>query len=123
MPNLEKIEGEGYGSIRFEEFTEDDMEIDLRGPVKIRGTLNAHNLVINLTGKSEAELSGQVNNLEAKLQFASTLRAYNLDARDAVVEANGASSAKVNVSNSLEMDEGLASDIDYRGDPEIVKRD
>ena len=44
MPNLEKIEAEGYGSIRFEEFTTDDMEIDLRGPVKIRGSLNAHSL-------------------------------------------------------------------------------
>lgn len=123
MPNLEKIEAEGYGSIRFEEFTSDDMEIDLRGPVKVRGSLNAHSLVIHLTGKSEAELSGQVNNLDAELQFASKLRAYNLNAQDAVIEANGASSAKVNVSNSIEMDEGMASDIDYRGNPEVIKRD
>src|SRR3990170_3573645 len=50
MPMLEKIEAEGYGSIRFEEFTMDDMEIDLRGPVNIRGTLNADNLIVNLTG-------------------------------------------------------------------------
>src|SRR3989337_455206 len=123
MPMLEKIEAEGYGSIRFEEFTMDDMEIDLRGPVNIRGTLNADNLIVNLTGKSEAELSGQVNNLDAELQFASKLRAYKLETRDATVEVNGASSAKVNVSHSLEMDEGLASDIDYRGNPEVINRD
>ena len=123
MPSLEKIEAEGYGSIRFEEFTMNDMEIDLRGPVNIRGTLNADNLIVNLTGKSEAELSGQVNNLDAELQFASKLRAYNLETKDATVEVNGASSAKVNVSHSLEMDEGLASDIDYRGNPEVINRD
>jgi hypothetical protein len=101
----------------------DHMEIDLRGPVNIRGTLNADNLIVNLTGKSEAELSGQVNNLDAELQFASKLRAYNLETKDATVEVNGASSAKVNVSHTLEMDEGLASDIDYRGNPEVINRD
>jgi phage shock protein PspC (stress-responsive transcriptional regulator) len=123
MPMLEKIEAEGYGSIRFEEFTMDDMEIDLRGPVNIRGTLNADNLIVNLTGKSEAELSGQVNNLDAELQFASKLRAYSLETKDATVEVNGASSAKVNVSHTLEMDEGLASDVDYRGNPDVINRD
>jgi phage shock protein PspC (stress-responsive transcriptional regulator) len=122
MPQLEKIDAEGYGSIGFDEFVENDMEIDIRGPIKIRGALKAESLSLKLTGKAEAELSGEVNNLEAQLQFASTLRGYNLEANDAVVEANGASSAKVTVNHSLEMDEGLASDIDYRGDPEIVNR-
>jgi hypothetical protein len=64
-----------------------------------------------------------VTNLDAELQFASKLRAYNLEVQDAMVEANGASSAKVNVSGSLEMEEGLASDIDYRGNPNVIKKD
>jgi hypothetical protein len=114
MPNLDKIEAEGFGKIKFENFTSDDMDIDLRGPVRLEGELNASNLIINMTGKSEAELSGEVTNLDAELQFASKLRAYNLHVHDAVVEVNGASSAKVNVTNTLEMNEGLASDIDYR---------
>lgn len=123
MPNLERIEAEGYGSITFDEFTNDNMEIELRGPVKVDGSLSAHNLTLNLTGKSEVELSGQVNNLDADIQFASKLKAYNLEVQDAVVEVNGASSAKVNVTNSLEFKEGLASDVDYRGNPEIIKKD
>jgi phage shock protein PspC (stress-responsive transcriptional regulator) len=123
MPNLARIEAEGFGSIKFDEFTCDNLAIDLRGPVKLRGYLNAHNLAVNLTGKAEADLSGEVNNLNAELEFASSLKAYNLEASDAVVEATGASFAKVNVSNTLTMEEGLASDIDYRGDPQIIKRD
>jgi phage shock protein PspC (stress-responsive transcriptional regulator) len=122
MPHLEKIEAEGYGSIRFDEFDTEDMEIDLRGPVNLRGVVNSHNLSINLTGKSEADLSGQTNNLNAEIQFASKLDAYNLEAEDASITATGASSAKVNVSRRLEMEERLASDIDYRGDPEIIER-
>jgi phage shock protein PspC (stress-responsive transcriptional regulator) len=123
MPNLERIEAEGFGSIKFDEFTSTNMDIELRGPVKLRGSLNAHNLVVNLTGKSEAELSGEVNNLDADIQFASKLLAYELETSDATVEVSGASSAKVNVNHRLEMKEGMASDIDFRGDPEIVDRD
>ncbi|HYI78096.1 MAG TPA: PspC domain-containing protein [Chryseolinea sp.] len=123
MPNLERIEAEGYGSIKFDEFTSDNMEIELRGPVNLRGVITAHNLSIDLTGKAEAELSGAVNNLDADLEFASKLRAYNLEAEGATVDVSGASTAKVNVSHSLEMNEGLASDIDFRGDPQIIKRD
>jgi Putative auto-transporter adhesin, head GIN domain len=123
MPSLEKIEAEGFGKIKFEDFTADDLDIELRGPVQLEGEIDANDLVINMTGKSEAELSGRVTNLDAELQFASKLRAYNLEVQNAIVEVNGASSAKVNVSQSLEMDEGLASDIDYRGNPHIINRD
>lgn len=123
MPSLEKIEAVGLGTIRFEDFTSDDFEIDARGPVRIRGDINAHNMIVNLTGKSEADLSGNTNNLNARIEFASKLRAYNLQAQDAFVEVSGASSAKVTVTGTLEMDEGVASDIDYRGGPEIVRHD
>jgi phage shock protein PspC (stress-responsive transcriptional regulator) len=123
MPNLGRIEAEGLGDIKFDEFTCDNLAIDLRGPVKLRGHLNAQNLAINLTGKAEAELSGEVNNLNAELEFASSLKAYNLEASDAVVEARGASSAKVNVKNTLKMVEKLAGDIDYRGDPQVTRED
>ncbi|MEJ7644110.1 MAG: PspC domain-containing protein [Chryseolinea sp.] len=123
MPRLERIEAEGYGNIEFEVFDTNDMDIDVRGPVKLRGELNADDLVINLTGKSEADLSGRANNMDADIQFASKLKAYNLHVQDALVEVNGASSAKVNVAGNLEIEEGLASDVDYRGNPNITKRD
>ena len=123
MPELEKIEAEGFGRIEFEKFNSDDLDIYMRGPVKLRGEIQGRDLVIDLTGKSEVELSGKVDNLDAELQFASKLRAYNLEVRDAIIEVNGASSAKVNVSGSLEIEEGIASDVDYRGNPSVIKRD
>ena len=123
MPSLDKIEAEGYGKIEFDNFQTDNIDIDLRGPVKLSGEIDTRDLVINLKGNSEADLSGRATNLDAELQFASKLRAYNLEVEEAIVEASGASSAKVNVSKSLEMEEGLASDIDYRGNPHVIKRD
>jgi phage shock protein PspC (stress-responsive transcriptional regulator) len=123
MPSLERIEAVGLGSIRFEDFNSDDLEIDLRGPVKVRGDISANDVIVKLTGKSEADLSGHTNHLDARVEFASSLKAYNLEAQDAFVEATGASKAKVNVKGTLEMEEGIASKIDYRGTPNIVKHD
>lgn len=123
MPTLERVEAMGVGNIRFEDFSGEDMEIETRGPVRVRGELAAGKLTIKLTGKSEADLSGTARNLTARVEFASRLRAYDLKARDAFVEVNGASSAKVYVEGTLEMEEGIASDVDYRGNPHVVRHD
>ena len=123
MPSLEKVEAMGLGTVRFDDLTGQDLEIDVRGPVKVRGDMNVEELTIRLTGKSEADLSGNVGNMNARIEFASRLRAYELETRDAFVEVEGGSSAKVNVKGTLEMDEGMASDIDYRGNPHIVRHD
>lgn len=122
MPQLEKLEAIGYGSIKFDEFHTTDMEIEINGPIKVRGELTAEDVVLNLNGKAEVDLSGRANKLSADLELASKLKAYNFEVNDAVIEAKGASSAKVNVINSLEMEEGIASDIDYRGQPSVIKR-
>jgi hypothetical protein len=122
MPSLEKLEATGFGSIRFENFSTDDMDIETRGPIRLRGELYTQRLTVSLTGKSEAELSGRSNKMNARLEFASKLRAYDLEVSDATVEVSGASSAKVNVSNNLEIEEGVASSVDYRGQPSVIKR-
>lgn len=122
MPSLQKLEATGVGVIRFDDFSTEEMDIESRGPIKIRGGIEATNLTVNLTGAGEAELSGKVVNLRARLELASKLRAYNLEATDAIVEASGASSAKVTASSTLEIEEGVGSNIDYRGNPTVTKR-
>jgi phage shock protein PspC (stress-responsive transcriptional regulator) len=97
-PEFQKLEATGFGEIRFDNYNGRNLEIDSRGPIKIRGELNMQDVSVTLTGKSEAELSGHANNLNATIELASKLRAYNLDVSDAMVEVSGASNAKVNVS-------------------------
>lgn len=123
LPSLRKVEAEGFGRLQFEHLDAEELSMELRGPVKVRGELSVRDLVLNLTGKAEAELSGSATNLDAELQFASKLKAYNLEVQDALVEVSGASNAKVNVSQNLEIEEGLASDVDFRGNPNVRKRD
>lgn len=123
LPALEGIEALGLGTIRIDDFSGGELEIETRGPINIKGEIHVDDLNIKLTGKSEADLSGDARNLNARLEFASRLRAYDLETQEAFVEVHGASSAKVNVAGKLEMEEGVASDIDYRGNPEIVRHD
>ena len=123
MPSLERLEAMGLGSVQFEDLTGERLELEVRGPVKLRGDMNVGEVTIRLTGKSEADLSGNAGNMTARVEFASRLRAYDLVADDAIVEVEGASTAKVNVKGTLEMEEGVASDIDYRGNPRIIRQD
>jgi hypothetical protein len=61
--------------------------------------------------------------MDATIEGASSLEAYDFKVKDANVEVNGASSAQVNVTGKLVMDEGFASSIKYKGHPNVVKRD
>ncbi len=123
MPTLERLEATGFGSIRFDNFQNKQFELEARGPVRIRGEMSTERLYVNLTGNSQAELSGNADRMNARLEFASRLRAYDLEVNDAIVEAVGASSARVNVRRNLEIEQGVASDIDHRGNPRIIRRD
>jgi phage shock protein PspC (stress-responsive transcriptional regulator) len=122
MPSLDKLELTGYGTARFDEFTSDDLDINIKGPVKVKGDINTERLSITMSGKAEADLSGRTHSLNADLELASKLSAYGLDVFDAFIEARLASSAKVTVTGTLEMEELGASDIDYRGNPNIIRR-
>jgi hypothetical protein len=118
MPELESLEIKGAGDVTLSDFDEDDLDIELLGAVEMKGELHVRNITINLSGASKLDLRGTANTMDATVQGASQLRAYDFTTQDAIVEANGASSAKVTVNGRLEMKEGVASKISYRGKPE-----
>lgn len=121
MPSLEDLNVRGAGKIRFRGFDENDARIKLTGAVSADGEIDARNLTVDLTGASYLDLSGDGNYLEADITGASGLRAYSYEVRHADVEARGASSAKVFVTERLEMHKGMASNISYRGSPNEIR--
>jgi membrane protein implicated in regulation of membrane protease activity len=121
MPELERIEVSGAGKVRFSDFTEDDMDVEASGAVEIRGDANVRDLTVNLNGASELILRGEGNSLDARISGASQLSAFDYRVRDADVRTSGASKAKVHVTRRLEMNEGIASKITYKGNPEVIK--
>ena len=122
-PELESLDLKGSGDVIFSGFNSDNLEINVLGAIDVEGQANAHDVVVMLAGASELELRGEGSNLEATVQGASQLKAYNFTTENANVEANGASSAKVYCTRRLEIKEGIASKVSYRGDPETVTKD
>lgn len=121
MPDLERIEAIGSGTVRFDKFVTSDFELSAQGLLKISGAVEANYLEVELSSKAEATLSGSANTLNADVKYVSTLDAYGLKVNEAVVEATAASKAKVFVTQSLEMNENLGSDIDFKGNPKVVR--
>jgi phage shock protein PspC (stress-responsive transcriptional regulator) len=120
LPHLQSVEAVGYGRLRLDELTTEDLYIDLKGPIRARGVLTAEDLTVNLTGSAEADFSGTAQSLNAEIKFASRLDADNLEVTDADIEASGASTAEVNVTGSLKIEEGIGSNVEYRGNPNVV---
>jgi phage shock protein PspC (stress-responsive transcriptional regulator) len=122
LPNLRELDVTGAGKINFGGFDEDEMDIKLMGAVVADGELNANNLNIKLTGASFLDLKGNGRFMEADILGASGLRAYGYEVKHCIVEAHGASMAKVNVTETLEYSKGMASSVSHRGSPEVIKR-
>ncbi|HLT79652.1 MAG TPA: PspC domain-containing protein [Cyclobacteriaceae bacterium] len=120
LPNLQSVEAVGYGRLRLDEITTDDLHIDLKGPIRARAVLTANDVIVSLTGSAEADLSGTAQSLDAEVTFASRLDADNLEVVEADIEASGASTAEVNVTGSLKIEEGIGSSVEYRGNPGTV---
>ena len=122
MPELKELSVQGAGKLKFGGFRSQDIEIKLTGAVNGEGDIYAENLTVELTGASTLELKGDGQFLEANLTGACGLRAYNYQVNHAIIEAQGASSAKVFVTNKLEIDKGVASSVSHRGDAEVITR-
>jgi phage shock protein PspC (stress-responsive transcriptional regulator) len=121
MPELREVEAGGGGKVRFRGFTEDDMLVKLTGAVMANAGIDARNLTVKLTGASSLDIAGTGRWLEAEMNGASTLSAYGYEVTDAEIEAHGASSAKVYVTDKLEISKGGASSVSHRGDPNVVR--
>jgi hypothetical protein len=112
----------GAGKVNFRGFDEEDLEIKLLGAVVADGQLNARNLDISMTGASMLDLNGTGNFMEADITGACGIRAYGFEVNHAIIEAHGASTAKVFVNERLEIDKGIASNVSHRGDCEVINR-
>lgn len=122
LPELKSLKLKGAGKVDLEDFNVDDLDIEVFGAIKMKGKVTADRVNVNITGASQLELIGTGTSIDALVEGASGLKAFDFTVQNASVETVGFSSAKVTVSNRLELKEGVGSKISYRGNPgEIIK--
>lgn len=122
MPEVERIDLKGAGKASFTGFTQDDIEFKILGAINVNANINARDLAVYLSGASELTLTGEGDKMDVNILGASKMDGYEYQVKDAIVEANGASKAYVFVTGRLEVEEGLASKVSYKGNPtEVIK--
>jgi len=95
------------------------LAIDISGASDYKGQLVAKSLSLDASGASNIELNGKVDDLSVIISGASDAKLYNLISKGAIVNASGASTVNVNVSELLKAEASGASSINYKGDAKV----
>lgn len=123
MPELKELELKGAGKLTISNFEADNLDISVMGAMDVRGEdLNVNDLSILVNGASAIRLSGHGENMHANVVGASKLNADDFEVTNATVEAHGVSNVDVNVTGTLEIEQSFTSDVDYSGNPKVVKK-
>jgi predicted DNA binding CopG/RHH family protein len=85
--------------------------------------VKSNDFSLTLNGASSIKISGETDNLDATANGASKIEAENLKTENTIIEMNGASTAKIYASNSLDANAYGASSISYIGKPKNVKKE
>lgn len=120
-PELSNIEISGACKLYMDDFRQRKMKISLSGASFAKlSECYVDDLEIDLTGAAELELAGSGLNMDADITGASHMNANNYEVRTAKIEAHGASSAKVNVTDELRVKETFASSVKNRGQATVT---
>jgi hypothetical protein len=84
--------------------------------------VNVRNLTLDLAGPMVFDLDGEGNFLQADVRKMSQLKASQYQVEHAVVEAKEMGRARVNASNTVEIDTDVLSSVKYEGAPEVIKK-
>lgn len=100
-----------------------DMEFHLSGASKVNLDLNAANVIVEGSGDTELQLSGQASSTHVDMSGVAQIHAYNFVVSDYDISTSGASHCELNVLHSLHVSSSGASEIKYKGNPTDVSND
>jgi hypothetical protein len=119
MPDLQRIEFSGSTRAFINGFDSESMEVYLSGAAVTDMDIRTSFMDIDLKGASRLKLRGSGEQMQCKLSGASSLDAFEFEARVAKVDARTASNGRVHVIDDLEVTASGSSAVRYRGDPSI----
>ncbi len=123
LPHLRKLKIKGAGEFTIRDFDEEEMDIALLGAMSGEADIQSRNLLIEMSGPMSFQLDGRGNFLQAEVRKLAQLKASKYEIENAIVEAKEMGNARVNATNSVEIDTDVVSTVKYQGSPEVIKRD
>ena len=115
LPALKSLELNGAIKAYAKGFDEERVKIELNGASQADIDMDVYEIDIDLSGASRLTITGSGHEMTASLSAASVLDAYDFRVDDARIDASVASSAKVYVTNNLDIHASIVSDVKYRG--------
>jgi len=97
-----------------------DLELKSSGGSNIKIEVKTKNLEVYVSGGADIILSGFTDQLQANSSGGSDLRALELIAKKARLEASGGADIKVHVEDEIDARASGGADIAYRGNPEVI---
>jgi hypothetical protein len=122
-PHIRSLDLGGTIAITMKDLDQEKLKIDFGGAVSALITGDIDNIEGELSGVSKLELQGEGDYLEIEISGASQLEAEEFKLQELFIELSGVSKATVFVEDSIEAYLGGASELRYRGDPEIETSD
>lgn len=97
-----------------------DLELKASGGSDIKLEVKTRSLDVDVSGGADIILSGLTDQLQANSSGGSDLRALELIAKRARLEASGGADIKVHVEDEIDARASGGADIAYRGNPEVI---
>jgi hypothetical protein len=116
--SIGEIEASGATSVSVKDIMKGEkLKLEISGASKMKAQIKVSQLDLEMSGASRVTLSGEANKMNAEVSGAASLKANDLKVKDADVEATGAASAFIEVSESLNAQASGAGHIKYSGNP------
>ena len=96
-----------------------DLVIDISGASDFNGMVNTQNLRLQASGSSDFHISGKAVNARINVSGSSDVKGYDLVTDNCDIEASGSSDIKITVNRELKAKASGASDISYKGEPNV----
>jgi hypothetical protein len=106
----------GASTVRLD-LTTNEFKGDLSGASRTYLNLTASEIEAELSGASRLELKGKAEHEDIDLSGASRYEAFELESKKVKVEASGASTAELSVSEEILADVSGGSNLRYKGNP------
>ena len=117
---LNSVKASGASSVRFEnDWQTDNATLKLSGASSFKATIKANKLDADLSGASQATVSGTAGALSMEASGASTFHGFDLNTTNSSLEVHGASTAHVQTDKEIKVEASGASTVRYKGNAVI----
>jgi len=117
--DLDKISISGAGDVDCDNFSTDQLELEISGVGDINFNINAERIETTSSGAGDITLTGEVDSQDIDISGVGKYDAEELESRECSISLSGAGSVTVNASEELDINISGVGNVYYVGSPYV----